>query len=54
MLADKDLLQLINSNVLTDADPQRVGPVSYDLRNYRFYSDGDGSARWPHRNSSGL
>ena len=41
MLADKDLQQLILSNVLTEADPQRVGPVSYDLRNYSFYSDGE-------------
>lgn len=38
MLADGEIRALIENGALNDADPQRVGPVSYDLRNEGFYT----------------
>ena len=43
MLADKDIALLIEDGTLRNADPTRIGPVSYDLRNYEFYRDNETS-----------
>lgn len=40
MLVDGDIRGLIDEGILQDADINRIGPVSYDLRNYAFYRDG--------------
>ena len=40
MLSDGEILKLIEDGVLEGADGGRVGPVSYDLRNHKFYSEG--------------
>ena len=40
LLSDARIKGLIESGVIEDADPDRVGPVSYDLTTYRFYRDG--------------
>ena len=41
MLVDREIQGLIDEGVLQDADANRVGPVSYDLRNLEFYRDGE-------------
>lgn len=39
MLTDREIAHLIEDGVLTNADPSRLGPVSYDLRTCGFYRD---------------
>lgn len=39
MLVDWEIRALINDGVLQDADDERIGPISYDLRNHAFYRD---------------
>lgn len=41
MLSRTEIQELVSSSILRDADETRIGQVSYDLRNYRFYRDGE-------------
>lgn len=41
MLADREIVRLVEDGILFNADPNRIGPVSYDLRNHGFYRSGE-------------